>query len=88
MLGMKTVSIRTVQHQLATMIAEVEQGTEIVITRHRQPVARLLPVDGAAARPERTPAVVRKYWRTRRLPQAVRSTVTHADLIATGRGEV
>ena len=87
MLDMKTASIRTVQHQLAAMIAEVEKGGEIVITRRNLPVARLMPV-GARVQEGTTPAVVRNYWRNRRLPPAVRSQVTHADLIAAGRGEV
>lgn len=88
MLDMKSASIRNVQHQLAAMIAEVEKGGEIVITRRNQPVARLMPVGDAPAQGGRTPAAVRKYWRNRRLPPAVRSQVTHADLIAAGRGEV
>jgi len=88
MLDMKSASIRTVQHQLAAMIAEVEKGGEIVITRRNQPVARLLPMSNAPAQAGKSPSAVRSYWRNRRLPPAVRSQVTHADLIASGRGEV
>lgn len=85
---MKSASIRTVQHQLAAMIAEVEQGAEIVITRHNQPVARLMPVNDVPIAKAGTPAGVRSYWKKRRLPPAVRSKVTHADLVAAGRGDV
>lgn len=87
MLDMKSASIRTVQHQLAAMIAEVEKGGEIVITRRNEPVARLMPVGGAPEKEGRNPAAVRAYWRKRRLPPSVSSNVSHADLIADGRGE-
>ena len=87
-LDMKTASIRTVQHGLAAMIAEVEQGEEIIITRRDQPVARLSPIVPADSPAARTPAALRAYWRRRPLPPAVRSTSTHADLIADGRGDV
>ena len=90
MLDMKSASIRTVQHQLASLIAEVEKGGEIVITRHRRPVARLSPVapDAGSAAGAGSPAAIRSYWRRRPPPPAVRSTVTHAELVADGRGEV
>ncbi len=87
-LDMKSVSIRTMQHQLAAVIAEVEKGGEIVITRRNQPVARLMPVSGAPVKECGSPATVPAYWRNRRLPPSVNSKVSHADLIADGRGEV
>lgn len=85
---MKTASIRTLQHQLAAMVAEVEKGAEIVITRHNRPVARLSPIAATVTSAVTTPAAIRSYWRRRPLPPAVRSAVTHADLVAEGRGEV
>jgi prevent-host-death family protein len=85
---MRTASIRTVQHGLAALIAEVEQGEEIIITRHDQPVARLLPIAPVAAASSNTPAALRAYWKRRPLPPAVRSAATHADLIAEGRGDL
>lgn len=88
MLDMKSASIRTVQHQLAAMIAEVETGAEIVITRHGRAVARLSPVSTAGNPPATTPTAVRNYWRKRPLPPEARSSVTHAELIADGRGDV
>ncbi|MEO6245659.1 MAG: type II toxin-antitoxin system prevent-host-death family antitoxin, partial [Opitutaceae bacterium] len=75
------------QHELARMIAEVEKGGEIIITRCNRPVARLGPVASAASPVAGTPATVRRYWRERPLPPALRSTVTHAELIADSRGE-
>lgn len=82
---MKRASIRTVQHQFAAMIAEVEKGGKIVITRRNQPVARLLPFGDAPMQRKKTPDAVRNYWRNRRLPPTVRFQVSHADLIAAGR---
>lgn len=87
MLDMKSASIRTMQHQLATLISEVEKGGEIVITRHNRPVARLAPIASPAGPNAGTPAAVRNYWRKRPLPPIVRSAVTHAELIAAGRGD-
>lgn len=88
MLDMRSASIRTVQHQLAAIIAEVETGGEIVITRRGRAVARLSPVASTASNVAATPASVRAYWRKRPLPPAVRSSVTHAELVAEGRGDV
>jgi prevent-host-death family protein len=85
---MKTASIRAMQHQLAAMIAEVEKGTEIVITRRNQPVARLLPVAAEGTSGEGKAAEVRAYWRKRTLPPRIKSALSHAELLAEGRGGV
>ena len=50
------------------MIAEVEKGAEIVITRHRRPVARLSPVGRPPGPGTVSAAAVRRYWRDRPLP--------------------
>lgn len=39
---MKKVSIYQLKQGLASVIAEAENGEQIVITRHNQPVARLI----------------------------------------------
>ncbi len=88
LLDMKSASIRTVQHELAAMIAQVEQGEEIIITRHNQPVARLSPISAADTPAKSTPAALRAYWRSRPLPPTVHSKITHAKLVAEGRGDV
>jgi antitoxin (DNA-binding transcriptional repressor) of toxin-antitoxin stability system len=85
---MRHASIRTVQHQLAAMIAVIEKGGEIIITRHRRPVARLSPILPDAGTAGSSPAAIRRYWRLRQVPAAVRSSVTHAELVAAGRGDV
>ena len=38
---MKNVPIKVLRQDLATFIAEAEAGTEIIVTRHNKPVARL-----------------------------------------------
>ena len=38
---MKNVPINVLKQDLASVIAEAEAGTEIIITRHNKPVARL-----------------------------------------------
>ena len=38
---MKTVSMYTLKQELASIIAETESGTDILVTRHNKPVARL-----------------------------------------------
>ena len=39
----KTFSIMETQHNLARVLREVEAGHEVIITRRRKPVARMLP---------------------------------------------
>jgi prevent-host-death family protein len=88
LLDMKSASIRTVQHGLAALIAEVEQGEQIIITRHERPVARLSPISPSDIPASGRPAALRAYWKRRPLPPALRSTLTHADLVAEGRGDI
>ncbi len=38
---MKTVSMFGLKQELASIIAETESGTDVLITRHNKPVARL-----------------------------------------------
>lgn len=42
---MKSVSIQDLKPSLSSLVAEVESGATIEITRHGKPVARLTPVD-------------------------------------------
>jgi prevent-host-death family protein len=50
------VSIYDAKTQLSQLINRVEQGEEIIISRHGRPVARLVPL--ATARPNRIPGVL------------------------------
>jgi len=40
---MKRISIQDLKARLSTAIAEAESGNTIVITRHNEPVAKLIP---------------------------------------------
>lgn len=42
---METVSIQDLKPRLSSILAEVEAGTIVEITRHGKPVARLAPID-------------------------------------------
>lgn len=45
---MKTTSVADLKAHLSRYLRRVEQGEEIVVTSHRHPVARLLPVEPSA----------------------------------------
>ena len=52
----KTVNIHAAKTRLSSLIAEVEQGEEIVIARAGKPVAKLVPIKKKAkAPPDRRP---------------------------------
>ncbi|MBK1881217.1 type II toxin-antitoxin system prevent-host-death family antitoxin [Luteolibacter pohnpeiensis] len=42
---MKTATVREAQHHLAKLLAEVEKGEEIVLTRRGKPVGKLVPTE-------------------------------------------
>ena len=42
---MKTVAVFDAKNRLSELLAAVEQGEEITITRHGRPVARMVSVD-------------------------------------------
>jgi prevent-host-death family protein len=43
MLDMKTATVRDVQHHLRKVLAWVENGEEVLVTRRNKTVARLVP---------------------------------------------
>jgi prevent-host-death family protein len=45
---MKTASVYDVQHNFSRVLAWVATGETVVISRHRVPVARLVPAKGKA----------------------------------------
>ena len=49
---MSTVTIEEAQGRLAELIGALTAGSEVVITRGEHPVARLLPVETPARRPQ------------------------------------
>lgn len=65
---MKTATVRDVQHHLAEVLAWVEQGEEVQITRRSKPVARLVPEKSAKPDPVPLPDFVaraRRIWGSR-----------------------
>ncbi|MCV7386047.1 type II toxin-antitoxin system prevent-host-death family antitoxin [Mycolicibacter longobardus] len=52
-MGAETVNVYDAKTRLSRLLAQVEGGAEIVISRHGRPVARLVPYrqDRAARRP-------------------------------------
>ena len=78
-----TVSVRELQQNLKSVMARVEGGQEIEVTRRRRPVARLAPV-----RTRVTP----QPWpdldaRTRSVFGDRVVTPSGADVVTEGRGE-
>ncbi len=47
---MKSVSLRHMQHHLSDVMRHVDQGQEVLVTRRRRTVARLVPASPAATR--------------------------------------
>lgn len=50
MLHMKSVTLRHMQHHLSDVIRHVDQGNEVLVTRRRRAIARLVPLQPAATR--------------------------------------
>lgn len=47
---MKSVSLRHMQHHLSDVMRHVDQGQEVLVTRRRRIIARLVPATPAATR--------------------------------------
>lgn len=81
---MKSFNIRHVQHHLATVLADVEQGEEIEVLRRGRPVAWIVPPPPAAVRVDWSHAAGRL---PEVYPRVHDGDTTAAQLIADGRGE-
>ena len=57
--GADTVGAYEAKTRLSELLARVEAGQEITITRHGSPVAKLVPVKGQTTVNERAAAVLR-----------------------------
>jgi len=49
---MQTLSVQEVQNQLGRLDELLAREQEIIVTRHKTPVARILPVKGKKRRPD------------------------------------
>jgi prevent-host-death family protein len=54
---MKTVSARRANHEFSAILAQVERGEDILITKHNKPVAVLSPYRPAVITAERRKAI-------------------------------
>ena len=80
---MKTVSLREVQRNLATVLDLVTQGQEIAITRRGLVIARIVPARAVRAAIEWPGAATR----IKRLEPVARSGTPSSRLIQEMRGE-
>jgi prevent-host-death family protein len=62
---MRTVSAREANQRFSKLLQAVTEGEEVLITRRGKPVARLAPVEPAAADPEREAEIERILARLR-----------------------
>jgi prevent-host-death family protein len=79
-----TVSVRELQQNLKSVMARVEGGQEIEVTRRRRPVARLAPVARARVAPQPWPdldARTRSVFGDRVISPSV------VEVVIEGRGE-
>ena len=80
---MKTASIRTIRHDLTSVLKRVRNGESITITHRRHAVALLTPVPAARPRPREPWAGLRaRLTRVQQQPLAPR---TAAELLAEDR---
>ncbi len=88
---MKSASIATLETELAKVLDWVEHGEEVVLLRGETPVARVLPIDqpaqSSSAKP-RTSEEIERYLREKPAPRGPVSTLTGAELVSIGRGEI
>jgi prevent-host-death family protein len=82
---MTTATIRQVQHNLASVLQSVEAGEEVIIRRRNQPIARIVPINGAEERKVDWSSL--NTWRTRFFARGRLPGKAVSELIAEGRGE-
>ena len=77
MLNMKSASVRDVQHHLSKVLAWVEKGEEVQITRRNKTVAKIVPAE-ARGTPMPLPAFgarARQIWGEIPLGKSLSQTV-------------
>ncbi len=55
----KTVSAREANQRFSSILAEVDAGNEVIVTRRGKPVARIVPFSKKEVTPERRAAIER-----------------------------
>ena len=69
---MRNVSVAEAKNHLSELIARVEAGEEVAVTRRGKPVARLVAMDDRATAPGRRERVAAAFQRLAALRQGVR----------------
>lgn len=72
---MKNVTLRQMQHHLSEVIRQVDHGQEVLVTRRRRVVARLVPVRPPPAGRPRWPDFVRRAGAVRLRGASLTQTV-------------
>ncbi len=80
---MKTLSLHAAKARFSRVVAEVEAGEEVVVTKHGRPVARIMPVEGII---ERTPGDWRQWpgWGDYAYEASVFAAMSEDELAAEG----
>jgi len=83
---MRAIAVYEAKNRFAEMIAAVEQGEVITITRHGAPVARLVAIGVAAGTgPEQRQRVLDSMADLRRLGSDIEMACSLSDAIHNGR---
>ena len=83
---MRAIAVYEAKNRFSEMIAAVEQGEEITITRHGAPVARLVAVNvGSGTDPEQRQRVLGAMTDLRRLGADMELGCSLSDAIQAGR---
>jgi prevent-host-death family protein len=62
----QTIGLFEAKTHLSELVAKVEAGAEVVITRHNRPVARIVPIAASASDPAERRAAVNALLRSAR----------------------
>jgi antitoxin (DNA-binding transcriptional repressor) of toxin-antitoxin stability system len=85
MYHMKTASIREVRHDFSRILEWVTNGEEVAITKHRETVARLLPVTRKKSRQTKMPDVTARLQKV--FGKKVISNKTMKKILDANRGD-
>ena len=77
---MKQIGVHEAKTQLSRLLAEVERGETITLTRHGRPIARVVPVRGRQRSVKEAIAAIREFRKGNRL-----DGITARELIDEGR---
>jgi prevent-host-death family protein len=82
---MITATLREIQHNLASVLRNVEAGEEVIIRRRNRPIARIVPMPPPEERKADWSSL--KKWRERMFPHGKLPGKAVSELISEGRGD-